>query len=164
MESFDKQLEFLVKPNIDYLCPVCKEPLTDPYLTDCGHHCCNTCRGRLLARRKAECPVPECCEQGVLADARLNKHLQRLVNGLKVRCQHHEVGCQWVGELRNLQEHLDPVIRKCDFILLACPFGCGKRFRSSAMKDHILRSCSERPHDCEYCGYYNKFEVVTEKH
>ena len=97
MESLGKHLEFLNEPNNDHLCPVCTEPLIEPYLTDCGHHFCNTCRGRLLASRKAECP--ECREQEVLTGARLNKHLQRQVNSLKVRCQHHEVGCQWVGEL-----------------------------------------------------------------
>ena len=88
-------------------------------MTDCGHHICYTCRGRLLASGKSECPV--CREQDALTDARLNKHLQRQVNSLKVRCQHHEVGCQWVGELRYLKEHLDPLLRKCGFILLVCP-------------------------------------------
>ena len=107
---------------------------------------------------------PECREQYALTDARLNKHLQRQVNSLKVRCQHHEVGCQWVGELRYLQEHLDPVMRKCGFILLACPLSCGERVHNSAMKDHILSDCSKRSCECEYCGYCNKFDIVTEQH
>ena len=155
-------LEFLSEPPQDYLCPICTYPLSDPYLTDCGHHFCYTCRGRLLTSGKSECP--ECREQDVLTDARLNKHLQRQVNSLKVRCQHHEVGRQWVGELRYLQEHLDPVIRKCGFILLACPLGCGERVGSSVMKDHILSDCCKRSYVCEYCSYCNKFDIVTEQH
>ena len=155
-------LEYLSEPPPDYLCPICIYPLTEPYLTDCGHHFCYTCRGRLLASGKSECP--ECREQDALTDARLNKHLQRQVNSLKVRCQHHEVGCQWVGELRYLQEHLDPVIRKCGFILLACPLGCGERVRSSAMKDHILSDCCKRSCECEHCGYCNSFDIVTDQH
>ena len=155
-------LECLSEPPPDYLCPICIYPLTEPYLTDCGHHFCYTCRGRLLASGKSGCP--ECREQDALTDARLNKHLQRQVNSLKVRCQHHEVGCQWVGELRYLQEHLDPVIRKCGFILLACPLGCGERVRSSEMKDHILSDCCKRSYVCEHCGYCNKFDIVTEQH
>ena len=86
------------------------------------------------------------------------------MNSLKVRCQHHEVGCQWVGELRYLQEHLDPVIRKCGFIFLDCPLGCGKNVRNSAMKDHTLSDCSKRFYVCEHCGYNNKFDIVTEQH
>ena len=155
-------LEFLSEPPQDYLCPICTYPLSEPYLTDCGHHFCYTCRGRLLTSGKSECP--ECREQDALTDARLNKHLQRQVNSLKVHCQHHEVGCQWVGELRYLQEHLDPVIRKCGFILLTCPLGCGERVRSSEMKDHILSDCCKRLCECEHCGYCNSFDIVTEQH
>ena len=155
MESFGRNLKFLSE-SVDYLCPIFMDPLTEPYLTNCGHHCCYTCRGRLLASGKSECP--ECREQDVLADACLNKHLQRQVNSLKVRCLHHEVGCQWVGELRYLQEHLD---KTC---LLACPLGCGERIPSSAMKDHILSGCSKRSCECEHCGYCNDFDIVTEQH
>ena len=162
MESYRKNIRYLNEPDKDLLCSACTDPLTEPYLTDCGHHICHTCRGRLLACGKPECP--KCCEQDVLTDARLNKHLQRQVNSLKVRCQHHEVGCQWVGELRYLQEHLDPVMRKCGFILLACPLDCGERIRSCAMKDHILSDCSKRFYLCEHCGYYNEFDIVTEQH
>ena len=162
MDSLAKHLEFLSEPPQDYLCPICTDPLSEPYLTDCGHHLCCTCRGRLLTRGKTECP--ECREQDALTDARLNKHLQRQVNSLKVRCQHHEVGCQWVGELRYLQEHLDPVASKCSFILFACPLGCGERLRGSAMKNHMLSDCSKRPYDCDFCGYYSKFDIVTEQH
>ena len=111
-----------------------------------------------------ECP--ECNEPNGAKDARLNKHLQRQVNSLKVRCQHHEVGCQWVGELTFLKEHLDPsASRRCDFILLVCPLeGCGEHVRSSAMEEHIRSYCSKRSHVCEHCGYYDKRDIVTEKH
>ena len=158
----EKKIEFLCEPLPDYLCPVCADPLTEPYLTDCGHHFCYMCCSRLLTRGLPDCPM--CRERQVLARVRLNKHFQRQVNSLKVRCQHHEVGCQWVGELRYLQEHLDPVMRKCGFDLLACPFGCGKRFHNSAMKDHILINCRKRFYICEHCSYCNKFDIVTEQH
>ena len=117
----------------DHFCPVCMEALTERYLTDCGHHLCYTCRGHLLASGRVECP--ECHKHNVYADARLNNHLKWQVNSLKIRCQHHEVGCQWVGE--HLQEHLDPMIRKCGFILLTCPLGRWACL-SSTMKDHML--------------------------
>ena len=154
--------KFVSEPTNDHLCPICVEPLIQPFLTDCGHYLCYTCRGRLLASGKDECP--ECREPSGAKDARLNKHLQRQVNSLKVRCQHHEVGCQWVGELMYLKEHLDPLLRKCGFILLVCPLGCGERVRSSAMEEHIRSYCSKRSYACEHCGYYNKRDIVTEKH
>ena len=54
--------------------------------------------------------------------------------------------------------------RRCDFILLVCPLGCGERVRSSAMEEHIRSYCSKRSYVCEHCGYYNKRDIVTEKH
>ena len=158
MDSF----KFVDEPSNDQLCPICVEPLIQPFLTDCGHYLCYTCRGRLLASGKDECP--ECREPNGAKDARLNKHLQRQLNSLKVRCQHHEVGCQWVGELMYLKEHLDPLLRKCGFILLVCPLGCGERVCSSAMEEHIKSYCSKRSYVCEHCGYYNNHDIVTEKH
>ena len=155
-------LNFLSEPTNDQLCPICVEPMMQPYLTDCGHYLCYACRGRLLASGKAACP--ECREPNGAKDARLNKHLQRQVSNLKVRCQHHEVGCQWVGELLYLKEHLDPLLRRCGFILLLCPLGCGERFRSSSMEEHISSYCSKRLCACEHCGYSNKYDIVTEKH
>ena len=76
----DFNLLFVSEPPLDHFCPVCTDPLSEPYLTDCGHHFCYTCRGRLLASGKSECP--ECREQDALTDARLNKHLQRQVNNV----------------------------------------------------------------------------------
>ena len=162
MDSFTTEFKFVNEPSNEQLCPICFEPLIQPFLTDCGHYLCYTCRGRLLASGKDECP--ECREPNGAKDARLNKHLQRQVNSLKVRCQLYEVGCQWVGELMYLKEHLDPLLRRCGFILLVCPLGCGERVRSSAMEEHIKSYCSKRSYVCEHCGYYNNHDIVTEKH
>ena len=112
-----------------------------PYLTDCGHYLCNTCRGRAMALGRDECPV--CREPNGAKDARLNKHLQRKMNSLKVRCQHHEIGCELVGELTYLKEHLDPLLRRCGFILIDCPLECGERVRNSAVDGHIRNYCSK---------------------
>ena len=40
----------------DLYCPLCLEVLTEPYLTDCGHHFCNGCLAPLL-KDKEPCPV-----------------------------------------------------------------------------------------------------------
>ena len=162
MAHLGQGIQFIVEPSDDHMCPICTEPLMEPYLTDCGHHLCYTCRGRLLASGTVQCP--QCRQPDVLKDARLNKHLQRQVNGLKVRCQYHEIGCEWTGELLYLQEHLDPEARRCGFILLPCSLGCGERVRSSEAKEHMMNNCSKRLCTCEYCGYYNKRDIVTEKH
>ena len=54
-----------------------------------------------------------CRETDALTDARLDKRFQREVNSLKVHCQHHDEGCEWVGEVRDLETHLDPECGEC---------------------------------------------------
>ena len=104
----------LDEPKPEHSCPVCAELLTEPFLTNCGHLVCGACRDQLLTRNKKDCPV--CRKTNVLSDARLDKRFQREVNSLKVRCQHHDQGCEWVGEVRDLQKHLDPERGKCSYV------------------------------------------------
>ena len=114
----DSEFNFVVAPSQYHFCPVCTKLLTEPFLSDCGHHVCHECRGRIMASGKTECPT--CREPNLLLNARLNKHLQREIYDLKVHCKHHEAGCQWAGELRDLKDHLDPDKRKCGYLLLSC--------------------------------------------
>ena len=148
--------------DIDYQCPICyelfTEPFAEPFITDCGHLCCRKCRDRLLDSGKTECPT--CREPNMLNDARSEKYLQRVVKSLKVRCSDYKEGCEWVGELRDLHDHLDPAKGRCG---IACPFDCSKYGRRIEMKEHS-RHCHKRMISCENCGYYNTFTIVTEKH
>ena len=141
----DSEFNFVVAPPQDRFCPVCTELLTEPFLSDCGHHVCRECHKRIIASGKTECPT--CRGPNLLSNARLNRHLQREIYDLKVRCKYHEAGCKWVGELRDLTGHLDPVKRKC---VLPCSFGCGQRVRRCAIKHHKLHECPKRDHTCEY--------------
>ena len=104
----------LDEPKIDYSCPVCAGLHTEPFLTDCGHLVCGACRDRLLTTNKNDCPV--CRETNVLSNARLDKRFQREVYSLKVHCQYHDEGCEWVGEVRDIQKHLDPERGNCSYV------------------------------------------------
>ena len=150
------------KTDIDYQCPICyelfTEPLSEPFITDCGHICCRKCRDRLLDSSKTECPT--CRGPNMLNNARCDKYLQRKVKCFKVRCSDYQDGCEWVGELRDLYSHLDPVKGLC---VVACPFECGRYARRSEMREHT-RQCNKRMISCENCGYYNTFTIVTDKH
>ena len=105
----------LDEPKPEHSCPVCAELLTEPILTDCGHHVCGTCHEKLLTTNKKDCPV--CRETNGLSDARLDKHFQREVNSLRVRCEYHDKGCEWVSEVRDLQNHLDPERGNCSYVM-----------------------------------------------
>ena len=92
-----------------------------------------------------------------LSHARYDNYLQRKVNNVKIHCRHHKEGCEWVGEVRYLQDHLERSV-------VACPFGCGKHSCQVAFKKHKILHCPNRPIKCKNCDYYNKFTIVTEKH
>ena len=156
------QFNFVTKPPESRFCPICFELLTEPYQTSCGHHVCQQCRTQLLASGTKKCPV--CRKRNVLPSAHLDKFFQREINDLKVRCQHRDEGCKWTGELRNLQSHLDPGKRECNYILLPCSFGCGKTIRSGAMREHMKSSCTKRQMSCQYCSYCSSYDIVTAKH
>ena len=153
---------FITEPPKSRFCPICFELLTEPYQSDCGHHVCQQCRTQILSSSKTECPI--CCKPNVLTSARLDRFFQREINDLKVRCQHHSEGCRWTGEVRDLQSHLDPDKRKCNYILLPCSFGCGERIRSGAMREHLKSSCTKRQMICQYCSYFSSYDIVTAKH
>ena len=83
-------------------CPICSLILRDPYLTSCcGTHFCRTCSERLQAEHK---PCPTCREENFELFA--NKSLKRSLNQLHVLCTHSKDGCNWRGELAELEHHL----------------------------------------------------------
>ena len=91
----------------------------------------------------------------------LDKGLQRSVKSLNVRCSKYKEGCEWVGELRDLHDHLDHNKGQCG---IACPFGCDRYGRSDEIGEHARCHCHKRMISCENCGYHNTFTIVTEKH
>ena len=126
----------LKKTVIDYQCTVCfelfTEPLAEPFITDCGHHLCQKCLNHLLDSSKTVCPT--CREPNMLNNARRNKYLERVVKSLKVRCSYYKEGCAWVGELKDLHDH---VIGES----VACPFGCGNFLYQCKTKEHCICHC-----------------------
>ena len=160
-----EKLDFVVTPPQDRFCPVCTELLTEPFLSDCGHHVCRECHKRIMATSKTMCPT--CQEPNALKTARLNKHLQREIYYLKVHCQNKigsKRGCQWIGELRELEDHLNPAKKSCKYIPLVCPFGCGEQVPSGDMKDHKEYQCPKRQEKCKHCDYHNSRDIVMENH
>jgi len=82
-------------------CPVCHLILREPYQTTCcGKSFCQSC----IQGVENLIPCPAC--KGEL-DLFPNGGLKQALVQLLVWCTHHEVGCQWIGELRELEHHLD---------------------------------------------------------
>ena len=148
-------------------CPICLCVLKEPYLIDCcGNSFCRTCIEPIKEESK---PCPLCNVQ--FTTCILDKRLQRTLNELQVYCCHKEAGCEWVGELGSLTQHLNIKpqgegnrLTGCQLARIACAF-CNGDIERKDLKEHEEEKCTKRPYSCEYCdNYKSTFEDVTTNH
>ena len=144
-------------------CPVCLLVLREPHqVTCCGYSFCRPCI-ELIESGKKSCPTCKTAEFSLFR----NLGLQRAIYELPVHCSHKNEGCQWTGELGELDNHLNenPMLGRqfigCDFADVACN-DCDKSFQRQSFKDHQLE---QHPFSCEYChDYESYYEDVVRNH
>lgn len=152
--------EFVDTPPEDLHCSVCLFVLRDPQLTSCcGHHFCKGCISRVITRGKS-CPLCQAEEFTVMLD----KNFQRKIYELKIKCVKSAEGCEWVGEVKNLESHTDVGNGDCGYVEVDCKYQCGAKVQRREMEEHIDTTCSQRPFVCRHCGHKSSYAGVTEVH
>ncbi len=147
-------------------CPVCRQIIREPHqVTCCGKKFCKACIEHIKAIKK-QCPT---CNKEFSSFA--DKGLKQSLYDLKVRCSHQKDGCEWTGELRQLDEHLntDPQPEKqldgCQFVEIDCINNCGNQLQRRYIQIHQIKDCPKRPFGCEHChDYKSTFDDVTSNH
>ena len=147
-------------------CPVCLLILRDPYITTCcGYEFCRVCIERVRAENE---PCP-CCNTKKF-DCFEDKRLKRLLLDFKIHCSNKKLGCQWVGELGELENHFnsnppqDKQLEGCKFTKVQC-LHCSESFQRFCVEAHQNDSCPKRPFSCEYCrNYSSNYEDVITNH
>ena len=147
-------------------CPVCLLIIREPnQVTCCGYSFCRACIARVVASKKP-CPTCNEAEFSVFPD----KRLQRSLYQFRVRCEHQKEGCEWSGELGQLDKHLNEnpglghQLDGCEFTRVAC-IHCVQLFERRLVTAHQIGSCPRRPFSCDYCGdYAAHFEDVVTNH
>ena len=162
------ECEFVEPPQEQFQseCPICLQILREPHLTVCcGHSFCAACIGRIEEDDK---PCPLCQTPSFTHVSNLG--LKRGLNDFHVYCPHRHRGCEWVDELRKLDEHLnsDPQLQRqlegCPFAVIEC-LHCKEGVRRDEIVFHQLERCPQRPYACEYCAEYKStFEDVVHSH
>ena len=153
--------EFVDPPSKTLECPVCLLTLRVPHTTTCcGNYLCEPCFLRVLADR-GSCPLCNDTE----FNAFLHKGVQREINALKVRCVHQDQGCQWVGELGYLQQHLLPSSGRdgCGYEEEECRFKCGGRFQRRLLEEHENDKCPLRPLEVQFYSSTRKLEAENQQ-
>ena len=99
-----------------------------------------------------------------------DKRLRRSLYAFQVRCVHQKSGCEWIGELGELERHLNlnPELGKqlvgCAFTTVACTHCC-EYFQRRHVHAHETESCPQRPFNCDYCEDYGSlYEDVVNNH
>ena len=157
--------EFIERPPeaIQVDCPICLSVLREPHqVTCCGYSYCRSCIERIQLQ-KSSCPTCNATDFSVFP----NKGLERSLYAFKVRCSHKKEGCQWTGELRELDKHLNTNPKlgdACEFARIACCY-CSELYQRRYITAHQTKECLHRPFICHYCGDYRAgFEDVMTKH
>ena len=148
-------------------CPVCLLTIREPHqVTCCGYSFCHSCIQQIKDKNK---PCPTCKKEGFsdFPDMRL----KRALYALKVHCSHQKDGCEWTGELGQLDAHLneDPEPEKqlngCQFVEIDCLYECGDRLQRRYMHKHQTELCTKRPFSCEHChNYESNYDDVIHNH
>ena len=163
----DSDCEFVLPPpkSLQSECTVCLLILREPYQAKCcGNIFCEACVKRLEADAK-RCPTCNALNFNVFPD----KRLKRSLNEFSVYCSHKEEGCKWVGELGELDKHLnlqpppDKLLVGCQFSKIGCSY-CSESFQRRSLGGHQSDECLKRPYSCQHCGQSSTFDDVTGKH
>ena len=108
----------------------------------------------------------------------LNSEKVQEILKLEVRCTHQKEGCEWVGELMTLRDHLISD-NGCGYVNVSCPFTSDKKTKSSrftpfpdlkvgfcptALKRKDLmdhkEQCINRPYQCRFCGHWDTYVAI----
>ena len=87
---------------------------------------------------------------------------ERDIKALKVNCDNLDNGCQWVGELCSLQEH----VQKCQVL---CPNKCENNNKTvfvlqKHLGNHLANECPRRRYKCPHCREEGEYEERTTVH
>ena len=90
----------------------------------------------------------------------------RNINTLKVQCNNLENGCQWVGELGKLENHL----KFWDLVHIHCPKACTNiqgqvvEILKQDLLQHLTNECPRRKHRCPHCEKMGEYGERTTSH
>ena len=160
--------EFVQKPlqQVQSECPVCLHILREPYQVNCcGYSYCRVCIDTIHSA-KGRCPNCRNTTYNKFED----KGKRRSLYAFKVYCSNKKQGCQWVGELGQLDNHLNinpsqqNQLQGCQYIQLKC-LHCSISYQRLHLKAHQNDQCPKRPFSCQHCkSFRSKYEDVANNH
>ena len=143
------ECEFVEQPPQSFQtdCSICLLVLREPYqATCCGKSFCKECI-EPIKQNHQDCPT--CNDQRF--EIFRNLGLEQPLCDFRVYCTHKSKGCEWTGELRKLDKHLnsDPPADKalvgCLYALINCPLrfsNCDVKLPRKDMSSHLTEGAT----------------------
>ncbi len=151
--------DFVDEPPKSLECSICLLTLRNPMVISCcGNHFCEPCIGRIKSNRKP-CPLCNSPDFTTL----LHKGVAREVNALRVYCPKKAQGCDWQGELGQVDCHLNPTAnsRGCGFVMVECKYRCGGMFERQVIDSHETDDCAKRPIEVQVAFLARRLEMLA---
>ena len=157
---------FVETPPNRCICNICDYPSRDPYMTGrcCrGQTICKSCLDNWLGTSGANrCPV---CSKELArgSNTHPNYHIEREVNSLHIYCTNKKEGCEWQGELNDINIHLGNS-DGCQFEGVKCSNECGKMIQRRCLTSHVETECPRRKVNCQYCHDTGEHQIIEGQH
>ena len=145
------------------ICNICHLPSRDAYMTgQCceGQTICKSCLDQWqITAGNMKCPV---CreEKGGFSQ---NYHMKREIKSLHIYCTNKEKGCEWQGELNDINNHLGNS-DGCQFEEVKCSNECGKMIQRQYLTSHVETECPRRKFNCQYCHDTVEHQFIEGQH
>ena len=145
--------DFVEQPpsTIQSECPVCLQILCEPYQAPCcGNSFCRVCIEKIKNNNK---PCPACREENFVTFH--DKRLQRSLYAFEVYCSHKQEGCEWKGELGQLDNHInlspqpDKQLEGCEYSEIECIY-CSELIKRCNITIHKTKDCRKTFIDCDF--------------
>ena len=150
-QGYDEE-RFVTTINRNFLCLICFNVLKDPVLCPRNQHC--FCRGCIIKHLETSRRCPTCAdeltEETLIVPSRM---VRDYLDESKIRCVHHDRGCEEIVQLQHLDQHED----LCGFTPAVCANpGCGATLNKRELAIHESELCEYRKLKCHSCGEMTK--------
>ena len=155
MSTVTTELDFVVEPSEDFLCPICAKVFVEPHITECcGQHFCEQCLTKWFKELGSViCPH---CRSINFAHIRYLP-MKRKINDLRVYCSNKKDGCTSITTVSQLESHLS----ECSYTTVKCPLNCALSLLRKDVIGHCTNDCQNRISTCKYCKKRDKYYVIT---
>ena len=143
-------------PSDDQKCPICHLVARNAYQVNCcGKILCEGCLMK-YRRQSQKCPM---CRTHIGDKYFKDTRSDREIKSLKVYCDNKEAGCDWTGEVREIEKHLE----ECGYQKIDCK-DCKRTILKLNMKNHLSDECPMRDYKCTLCNKQDTYQSITVDH